>query len=117
MLRQPRRPRKTEHVTSMAYDYQNAIRQLQEAHRLLAGGLFGRIAQELQGKRDIRARRILSELLEDPNLPPPVRDFLQASRQSLDKVVLRLDRTDALMWLSNAIDFLSNGDTSQRVQP
>ena len=40
----------------MAYDYQNAIRQLQEAHRLLAGGLFGRIAQKLQRKRDIRAR-------------------------------------------------------------
>ncbi len=101
----------------MAYDYQYAIRQLQEAHRLLAGGVFGRIAQELQRKRDTRARRILSELLEDPNLPPSVRDFLQASRGSLDKVILRLDRTDAMMWLSDAIDFLSNEDASQRVQP
>jgi hypothetical protein len=101
----------------MAYDYQNAIRQLQEAHRLLAGGLFGRIAQELQRKRDIRARNILAELLEDPNLPPSVKDFLQASRQSLDKVILRLDRTDALMSLSDAIDFLSNEHTSQHGQP
>ena len=101
----------------MAYDYQNAIRQLQEAHRLVAGGLFGRIAQELQRKRDIRARNILGELLEDPKLPPAVKDFLQASRQALDKVVLRLDRTDALISLSDAIDFLSSEHTSQRVQP
>lgn len=101
----------------MAYDYQNAIRQLQEAHRLLAGGLFGRIAQELQRTRDIRARNILGELLEDPNLPPAVKDFLQASRQTLDKVILRLDRTDALMSLSDAIDFLSNEHHFQRVQP
>ncbi len=100
----------------MAYDYQNAIRQLQEAHRLLAGGLFGRIAQELQRKRDIRARNILGELLEDPNLPASVKDFLQVSRQSLDKVILRLDRTDALMGLSDAIDFLSNEPTSQHGQ-
>ncbi len=97
----------------MAYDYQNAIRQLQEAHRLLAGGLFGRIAQELQRKRDIRARNILGELLEDPNLPPAAKDFLQASRHTLDKVILRLDRTDALMSLSDAIDFLSNEPNSQ----
>ena len=101
----------------MAYDYQNAIRQLQEAHRLLAGGLFGRIAQELQRKRDMRARNILDELLEDPNFPPAVKDFLQVSRQGLDKVILRLDRTNALMNLSDAIDFLSNEHTSQRVQP
>ncbi len=101
----------------MAYDYQNAIRQLQEAHRLLAGGLFGRIAQELQRKRDMRARNILGKLLEDPNLPPAVKDFLQVSRQGLDKVILRLDRTNALMNLSDAIDFLSNEHTFQRVQP
>src|ERR1700761_8924250 len=101
----------------MAYDYQNAIRRLQEAHRLLAGGLFGRIAQELQRKRDIRARNILGELLEDPELPPAVKDFLQASRQTLDKAILRLDRTNALMSLSDAIDFLSNEHASQRVQP
>ncbi len=101
----------------MAYDYQNAIRQLQEAHRLLAGGLFGRIAQELQRKRDIRARNILDELLKDPNLPPAVKNFLQGSRQELDKVILRLDRTNALMNLSDAIDFLSDEYTSQPVQP
>jgi hypothetical protein len=101
----------------MAYDYQNAIRQLQEAHRLVAGGLFGRIAQELQRKRDIRARNILGELLEDSNLPPAVKDLLQVSRQGLDKVILRLDRTNALMNLSDTIDFLSNEHTSQRVQP
>jgi hypothetical protein len=101
----------------MAYDYQNAIRQLQEAHRLVAGGLFGRIAQELQRKRDIRARNILGELLEDSNLPPAVKDFLQVSRQGLDKVILRLDRTNALMNLSDAVDFLSSEHTSQPVQP
>ncbi len=101
----------------MAYDYQNAIRQLQEAHRLVAGGLFGRIAQALQRKRDMRARNILGELLEDPHLPPAVKDFLQVSRQGLDKVVLRLDRTNALMNLSDAIDFLSNEHTSQPGQP
>jgi hypothetical protein len=96
----------------MSYDYQNTIRQLQEVHRLVAGGLFGRIAQELQRKRDIRARNILGELLEDPNLPPPVKDYLQGSRQALDKLILRLDRTDALMGLSDAIDFLSNKHAS-----
>ena len=100
----------------MSYDYQNAIRQLQEVHRLVAGRLFGRIAQELQRKRDIQARNILGELLEDPNLPPAVKDYLQAARQALDKVILRLDRTDALMGLSDAIDFLSNKDASTNEQ-
>jgi hypothetical protein len=56
-------------------------------------------------------------LLEDPNVPASVKDFLQAVRQSLDKVILRLDRTEALMSLSDAIDFLSNEHTSQHGQP
>ena len=101
----------------MAYDYQNAIRQLQEAHRLLAGGLFGRIAQELQRKRDIRARNIPGRITRRSHCSASSEGPSASSRQALKKVILRLDRTDALMSLSDAIDFLSNEHTSSLEPP
>jgi hypothetical protein len=67
----------------------------------------------MQRTRDIRARKILVELLDDPDLSPQARNSLEAARKQLDKAILRLNRTNALMTIADAIDLISGEQDSQ----